>query len=116
MSVQTNQSVAEAARQHFNTGDVEAYLTTLYAPGCVAHYLPPGLPQGHAGLRLFYGAFAAGFPEPNFTSTPSSPKATTWRSAITSMQRTAANSTASRLPASGSASAVRRSCTIRTAR
>ena len=63
MSVQTNRIVAEAARQHFNTGDVEAYLTTLYAPDCVAHFLPPGMPQGHAGLRLFYGAFAAGFPD-----------------------------------------------------
>ena len=63
MSVQTNRSVAEAARQHFNTGDIETYLTTLYAPDCVAHFLPPGMPQGHTGLRLFYGVFAAGFPD-----------------------------------------------------
>jgi len=63
MSVQTNRTVAETARQHFNAGEVEAYLTTLYAPDCVAHFLPPGLPQGHTGLRLFYGAFAAGFPD-----------------------------------------------------
>jgi predicted ester cyclase len=63
MSVQTNRTVAETARQHFNAGEVEAYLMTLYAPDCVAHFLPPGLPQGHTGLRLFYGAFAAGFPD-----------------------------------------------------
>lgn len=62
MSIATNQAVLEQARRHINAGDIEGYLTTLYAPDAIAHFLPPGLPQGHAGLRLFYTAFLAGFP------------------------------------------------------
>lgn len=63
MSANTHQAVLETARRHFNAGDTEAYITTLYAPDAVAHFLPPELPQGHAGLRLFYGGFHAGFPD-----------------------------------------------------
>ena len=63
MPAQINRATAEAARQHFNAGAIEAYLTTLYAPDCIAHFLPPGMPQGHTGLRLFYSAFMAGFPD-----------------------------------------------------
>lgn len=63
MSAPMNQATVEIARQHFNAGEIEAYLTTLYAPDCNAHFLPPGLPQGHTGLRLFYSAFIAGFPD-----------------------------------------------------
>lgn len=63
MSIATNQAVLEQARRHINAGDIEGYLTTLYAPDAIAHFLPPGLPQGHAGLRLFYTAFLAGFPD-----------------------------------------------------
>lgn len=58
-----HQAVLEQARRHINAGDLEGYLTTLYAPDAIAHFLPPGLPQGHVGLRLFYGAFLAGFPD-----------------------------------------------------
>lgn len=63
MSTATNQAVLEQARRHINAGDIEGYLTTLYAPDVIAHFLPPGLPQGHAGLRIFYTAFLAGFPD-----------------------------------------------------
>lgn len=54
-----NQAVLEQARRYFNAGDIEGYITTLYAPDAIAHFLP----QGHAGLRLFYAAFLAGFPD-----------------------------------------------------
>ena len=63
MSEQTNRAAIVAAGQHFSAGDLEAYLTTLYAPDATAHFLPPGMPQGHAGLRLYYQAFMAGFPD-----------------------------------------------------
>lgn len=62
MSKATNQAILEQARHYFNAGDLESYITTLYAPDAIAHFLPPGLPQGRAGLRLFYGAFLTGFP------------------------------------------------------
>ncbi len=63
MSTDTNIAVLETARQHFSAGDIAAYLTTLYAPDTAAHFLPPGLPPGFAGLELFYGAFHTGFPD-----------------------------------------------------
>jgi predicted SnoaL-like aldol condensation-catalyzing enzyme len=55
--------VLENARQKFNQGDVEGYLNELYRPDVTLHYLPPGLPPGHEGARLFYGGFLAGFPD-----------------------------------------------------
>jgi len=58
-----NQAILEQARRYFNAGDIEGYITTLYAPDAIAHFLPPGLLQGHTGLRLFYAAFLAGFPD-----------------------------------------------------
>lgn len=63
MTIEKNQSTLEEARKHFNAGDLDAYITTLYAPDAIAHFLPPGLPPGHQGLRLFYGAFQAAFPD-----------------------------------------------------
>lgn len=63
MPANSNLDVVHAAREHFNMGDIDSYLMTLYTPDVLAHFLPPGLPQGHAGLRLFYGAFLAGFPD-----------------------------------------------------
>lgn len=57
----------EHARQAFNAGDIERYITTLYAPDVTAYFLPPGLPQGHAGLRMFYGMFNQGFPDAQLT-------------------------------------------------
>jgi predicted ester cyclase len=63
MSADINRTALAAAGQHFNSGDLQAYLTSLYAPDAVAHFLPPGMPQGHTGLRLYYSAFMAGFPD-----------------------------------------------------
>jgi predicted SnoaL-like aldol condensation-catalyzing enzyme len=63
MPAKTKVAVLETARQHFNAGDIAAYLTTLYAPDTAAYFLPPGLPPGSAGLELFYGAFHASFPD-----------------------------------------------------
>lgn len=50
------------AASHISGGDLEAYVQTLYAPDAVLHFLPPGMPGGHDGARLFYTAFLGGFP------------------------------------------------------
>lgn len=63
MSTNNHIQVLEQARQKFNQGDLEGYLTTLYDRNVVLHFLPPGLPQGHEGARLFYSGFLAGFPD-----------------------------------------------------
>jgi hypothetical protein len=55
--------VLEAARHHFNNGDLEGYVTTLYAPDCTFHYFPPEIPGGREGARIYYGAFLSGFPD-----------------------------------------------------
>jgi steroid delta-isomerase-like uncharacterized protein len=46
----------------FNNGDLDGYLE-LYAEDAALHYLPPGLPDGVAGARLFYGMFMAALPD-----------------------------------------------------
>ncbi len=56
----------EAARVRFNSGDVEGYVMTLYAPDCTFHYFPPGLPGGWEGARMYYGGFKAAFPDASF--------------------------------------------------
>ncbi len=58
-----NLDALNSAREKFNQGDIEGYLTTLYAPDVVAHFLPPGLPGGYEGLRMFYSGFLASFPD-----------------------------------------------------
>lgn len=63
MTSHANLETLHRARDLFNAGDIEQYITTLYAPEAVGHFLPPGMPQGYTGLHLFYGAFHAGFPD-----------------------------------------------------
>lgn len=63
MTSHANLETLHRARDYFNAGDIERYIMTLYAPEAVGHFLPPGMPQGHTGLRLFYGAFHTGFPD-----------------------------------------------------
>ncbi|HRJ40818.1 MAG: ester cyclase [Caldilineaceae bacterium] len=63
MTSDMNLETLQRARDYFNAGDIERYITTLYAAEAVGHFLPPGMPQGHSGLRLFYGAFHTGFPD-----------------------------------------------------
>lgn len=47
---------------YFNNGDLDGYLE-LYVEDATLHYLPPGLPGGVAGARLFYGMFMVAFPD-----------------------------------------------------
>ncbi|MEZ4768952.1 MAG: ester cyclase [Caldilineales bacterium] len=62
MALPTNKSTLATALSHWNPADLETYLT-LYDDNAVLHFLPPGMPQGIAGARQFYGAFFAGFPD-----------------------------------------------------
>ncbi|MBK8905385.1 MAG: ester cyclase [Anaerolineaceae bacterium] len=56
------ESIIRNAVAFFNNGDLEKYLE-LYAEDAALHYLPPQLPGGAAGARLFYGMFMAAFPD-----------------------------------------------------
>ncbi len=62
MTLSQNKSALATALSHWNPGELETYLT-LYDDNVALHFLPPGMPQGIAGARLFYGAFFAGFPD-----------------------------------------------------
>lgn len=37
-----------------NARDLEGYVQTLYVEDAALHYLPPGLPDGAPGARIFY--------------------------------------------------------------
>lgn len=67
MSTSNNRSVLEEARVRFNSGDVNGYLETLYAPDVRFHFFPPELPAGLEGARLFYAGFMSAFPDTQFT-------------------------------------------------
>ena len=62
MSKETNVGELEKSVALFNKGDLEGYLETLYSPDVALHFLPPGLPPGYEGGRLFYSGFLTGFP------------------------------------------------------
>jgi predicted ester cyclase len=61
MEEQNRRALEEAVRR-FAPATLEEYLE-LYSEDAVLHFLPPGLPRGRAGARLFYGAFFAAFPD-----------------------------------------------------
>ncbi|HYN88066.1 MAG TPA: ester cyclase [Ardenticatenaceae bacterium] len=67
MSAHTYHDLIEEAREKFNAGDMEGYVKTVYAENALIHYLPPGLPQGWEGAKLFYTSFAAAFPDVQLT-------------------------------------------------
>lgn len=46
----------------FNQKDMAAF-ETYFSPMLVDHALPPGLPEGFEGRKMFYSAFLAAFPD-----------------------------------------------------
>ncbi len=66
MNKETMLNTIDTARSCFNSGDLEGYVTSLYAPDVTFHYFPPELPQGRVGARLYYGAFLKAFPDAAF--------------------------------------------------
>lgn len=46
-----------------NAGDVDGYVTTLYAPDAVFHGFPPAFTPDRAGIAAFFRALRAGVPD-----------------------------------------------------
>lgn len=62
MSTESNRAAITAAVSKFAPATLAGYLE-LYHPDAKLHFLPPGLPPGPTGLRLFYEAVFAAFPD-----------------------------------------------------
>jgi steroid delta-isomerase-like uncharacterized protein len=62
MSIEANKTALRRAVASFSAVTVETYLQ-LYHPQATLHFLPPGLPTGRDGARLFYQGFLAAFPD-----------------------------------------------------
>jgi steroid delta-isomerase-like uncharacterized protein len=66
MTSQRNKEILERAASNFSPATLDAYVQ-LYHEDARLHFLPPGLPAGRAGARVFYGAFFAAFPDSRLT-------------------------------------------------
>ena len=62
MSVEENKALVRKAAELFRADAMEEYLQ-YYAPDATLHFLPPGLPPGREGARLFYQVFRSAFPD-----------------------------------------------------
>lgn len=60
---QQNLAAIERAVAGFNNPDERERYLDLYADNVVLHGFPPELPAGKAGVRQFFGAFWAAFPD-----------------------------------------------------
>jgi len=66
MSIEANKTALRRAVSQFSAATLETYLQ-LYHPAATLHFLPPGLPQGLEGARLFYQQFLTAFPDARLT-------------------------------------------------
>jgi steroid delta-isomerase-like uncharacterized protein len=66
MSTDANKTAVRRAVAAFSPATLETYLQ-LYHPDATLHFLPPGLPSGRDGARLFYQGFLAAFPDARIT-------------------------------------------------
>jgi predicted ester cyclase len=66
MSIEANKTALRRAVTNFSAATLDAYLN-LYHPQAALHFLPPGLPPGREGARLFYQGFLAAFPDAQIT-------------------------------------------------
>lgn len=66
MSVEANKALIRRAAELFGADTLEQYLE-IYHPDANLHFLPPGLPPGREGARLFYQMFLAAFPDARVT-------------------------------------------------
>ena len=62
MSVERNRAALERAVENFSIAGIDKYLE-LYHPNAILHFLPPGLPQGREGARLFYTRVLVALPD-----------------------------------------------------
>jgi predicted ester cyclase len=65
-TVERNKAALERAARNFSPSTLEEYLQ-LYDENVQLHFLPPGLPRGRAGARMFYQGFFAAFPDARLT-------------------------------------------------
>lgn len=63
MSTAANEAVFQRAVNNWNDGNLTAYLD-LYDAQVILHGLPPGLPPGREGVKLFYDGLWEAFPQP----------------------------------------------------
>ena len=63
MSTAANETVFQRAVNNWNDGNLTAYLD-LYDEQVILHGLPPGLPPGREGVKLFYDGLWEAFPQP----------------------------------------------------
>ena len=63
MSTAANEAVFQRAVNNWNDGNLTAYLD-LYDEQVILHGLPPGLPPGREGVKLFYDGLWEAFPQP----------------------------------------------------
>ena len=61
MSAEKYKSIVEHALDCFSRGNLDGYLE-LYNANPILHFLPPDMPPGLEGGRLFYSSFLTGFP------------------------------------------------------
>lgn len=66
MSIDANKTLLANAVSNFSLATLDAYLQ-LYDPDATLHFLPPGLPPGREGARLFYSALLRAFPDARLT-------------------------------------------------
>ena len=64
--MEENKATIRRAVSHFSAAGLETYLQ-LYRADAKLHFLPPGLPQGREGARLFYRTFFDAFPDGRLT-------------------------------------------------
>jgi predicted ester cyclase len=62
MSVEANKAVIRRAVELFSRETLEEYVE-VYHPEAKLHFLPPGMPQGRAGARAYYGMYLGAFPD-----------------------------------------------------
>jgi predicted ester cyclase len=60
--VEDNKAFIRRIAALFTKDTIDEYLS-YYAPDSKLHFLPPGLPPGRQGARLFYQMFLGAFPD-----------------------------------------------------
>jgi len=67
MSTETNKAALRRLYEELFNKKSLAVIDELYAADYIDHSMPPGLPPGPAGIKLFIGVFFAAFSDMNFT-------------------------------------------------
>lgn len=62
MSAEENKATANAIVQAINNNDWDT-LSNIFDANYIEHSLPPGLPPGFEGFKIFFGALRSAFPD-----------------------------------------------------